>query len=572
MNSALGLLAQRSGPGVPPYPPNLAVMISRNAGAFPERGVLEDVQGGVLRTFTWGQLEEAVGRLQGGLLRLGVKPGDRVAVLSPNRAEMLLLELAVMAMGAVWVPIFPGYAPDQARDLVTFCDPALVVVAGPPQLRKIEGAGPFPSLLSFDPAEGAHDFSSLLNGPAGPIQGSEITPGTTCLMMYTSGTMGRPKCVQLTHGNILSQQAAMETLWRLGPEDRILSYLPWHHSFGGIFEKYAALCSGALLALDPASGKNIDILLESWRRVRPTVFFSVPRVYQFLATRMIQDPALEEDIFHPGLRFVFTAAAPLPKSISDLFAARGIPVHEGWGLTETSPCCTVTDPARPRDPGVVGEPIPGVTVALAEDGEILVKGPNVMTGYFRNPEATEAVLRPGGWFATGDVGEFAEGGLRLISRKDRLFKLSNAEKVAPSEIENRILERCCFLSHVFVAGSGQSHPVALLFPNQALFADQPDPTRLHPGCSCPNCLEDMAHCLPRCLREVNAAFEAKYLRPQAVMLLDRQLSVETGELTPSLKLAPGVVGRAFKAHLERLYGQEGQEDLGEVHVLLLEGP
>ena len=557
---------------LPEFPMNLATMLNQNAERFGERAMFED--GG--RTLTWTDLQADVAQLQLSLLREGLRPGEHVAILSSNRREMLLLELAVMAMGAVAVPIFPGYSAAQTRELVDFCEPAFVAVANTAQFLKLEGAGRFRRVLHFEPLEGAEggnllSFPSLLDG-AGPvtIDGESVPTDTICLMMYTSGTMGKPKCVQLTHGNILSQQAAMRVLWKLDHEDRFLSYLPWHHSFGGIYEKYAALYNGALLVLDPGQGKQVDTLLENWARVQPTAFFSVPRIYQQLATRMLQDPDLERIVFHDRLRFVFTAAAPLSKSISDLFEQRGIPVYEGWGLTETSPCCTVSDPSVPRSPGVVGKPIPGVALRIAEDGEILVRGPNVMRGYFHNPEATKAVLHEDGWFATGDIGEFTDTGLRLITRKDRIFKLSNAEKVAPGELENLILDHCCFLSHVYVAGEGQDRPVGLLFPNMAMLADQPDPSRLRPGCHCPKGVEDLATCLSSCLGELTGTLQAKYLRPRAVMLVDHQLSVEGGELTPSMKLAPNRVGRIFKAQIQQLYGEDESVDLGNGYILMLE--
>ena len=141
----------------------------------------------------------------------------------------------------------------------------------------------------------------------------------------------------------------------------------------------------------------------------------------------------EEMFFNSGLKFVFTAAAPLPKKLSDEFEKRGIPVIEGWGLTETSPCCTLTDPDLKREPGVVGKPIPGVSIRIAEDNEIQVKGPNVMVGYYNNEEANKDIFTDDGWYRTGDVGELTENGLKLITRKDRIFKLSNGEKVVPTD-------------------------------------------------------------------------------------------------------------------------------------------
>jgi long-subunit acyl-CoA synthetase (AMP-forming) len=381
--------------------------------------------------------------------------------------------------------------------------------------------------------------------------------------------MGKPKCVQLTHGNILSQQAAMRVLWNLNETDRFLSFLPWHHSFGGIFEMFAAITNGAVLSLEHGFGKDIDLLLTNWDQVKPTVFFSVPRIYQDLITRTIQSEDIHNLIFHDELRFVFTAAAPLPASISTVFKEQNIPVIEGWGLTETSPCCTITDPDIAREPGIVGQPIPGVSLMLDDDGEILVKGPNVMRGYYRNGAATNNVMTSDGWFRTGDVGKFTENGLQLVSRKDRIFKLSNAEKVVPTEIENLIAKDCAFLAHAFVTGSGQDYPVALLFPNSAMFANMPETSKLKAGCQKPESINDLSMCLQKCLVDLNGSIRRKFSRPQTAMLVDHELSIENEELTPSMKLAPNVVGRVFKAQIEALYGNASLSDQ-KVFVIKLE--
>jgi len=241
-----------------------------------------------------------------------------------------------------------------------------------------------------------------------------------------------------------------------------------------------------------------------------------------------------------------------------MFVERGIPVYEAWGLTETSPCCTVTDPTLPRMPGVVGKPIPGVSLKIDDAGEILVRGPNVMKGYFNNAEATRKVLADDGWFATGDIGEFTDTGLRLIARKDRIFKLSNAQKVIPTEIEALILKECAYLSYAFVTGEGRDYPVVLLFPNKGMFARIPDASQLKAGCHCPESLEDMSVCLHRCLREINDALEARYSRPMEALLIDHELIIGSEALTPSMKVIPSRVARIFREYIERLYGSEKQ--------------
>jgi len=557
------------------YPQNLARMISHNAERFQSHPIYQEVHDSQLVPLSWTQYLLDIQKLQSGLKRLGIRTGDRIAILSRNRREMLEMEMAIMSMGAVAVPIFAGYPSVQADRLTHFCDPVAVVVADQDQFDKLDTPEDFSTIIHFDSLKESTGnlvhFEELLAQESGenPLQGLYVERDTICLMMYTSGTMGKPKCVQLTHGNILSQQAAMRVLWQLSEQDRFLCYLPWHHSFGGIFEKYAALYNGATLSLEHGFGKNIDILLRNWSLVKPTVFFSVPKIYQEMVARLLQSPDLESVIFHDELRFIFTAAAPLPKNISDRFASHDIPVYEGWGLTETSPCCTVTDPLVPRVPGIVGKPIPGVEIAFDEDGEILVRGPNIMKGYYKNPEETDRVLIHDGWFRTGDVGVYTKTGVQLISRKDRIFKLSNAEKVIPTEIENLITEDCLFLTHAYLAGSGKDYPVVLLFPNKTLLDQLPEESKLKAGCHCPKNLQDFSQCLQSCLSELNRHLDVKYIRPHTAMLLDHELSIENEELTPSLKLAPNVVGKAFKANIDFLYG-DGPIPDEKVYVIQLE--
>ncbi|MEE9167513.1 MAG: AMP-binding protein [Candidatus Neomarinimicrobiota bacterium] len=561
---------------LPEFSPNIATMLKENASQFKSRAIYQENRGKGYMPMMWGDFYGSIDSISRNLSRLGFNIGDRMAIFSRNRLEMLQMELAVMASGGVAVPIFAGYPKDTASRLVEFCDADFLAVSDQGQLDRIEEELNLKAIFHFDPVEGKHianliPFSELLvpRDDKGGGLAFHLDPDTVTLMMFTSGTMGTPKCVMLTHGNILSQQAAMKVLWSISEEDRFLSYLPWHHSFGGIFEMFAAITNGALFSLEHGFGKDTGLLVENWREVKPTVFFSVPKIYQELTSRAMEDSEVEELIFRTGLRFIFTAAAPLPQTISDMFESRGIPVIEGWGLTETSPCSTVTDPSRKRKPGLVGTAIPGVRIKLSPENEIMVAGPNVMKGYYKNEEATKKVLTEDGWFYTGDVGDFTPDGLRLISRKDRIFKLSNAEKVFPAEIENRIAGTCCYLSHVYVAGSGENYPVVLLFPNSALFDKMPDPNDLSEECRRPTSMDQLASCLSLCLNGLNRAMDVPYERPGAVMLLDRELSLERDELTPSMKLAPNVIGETFKAEIESLYG--GEEKIrDDVYVVRLE--
>jgi len=269
----------------------------------------------------------------------------------------------------------------------------------------------------------------------------------------------------------------------------------------------------------------------------------------------LRDKEIEKCFFHEELKFVFTAAAPLPHHISDEFEKRKINVLEGWGLTETSPCCTVTDPELKREPGVIGFPIPGVKIRLADDNEMQVSGPNIMVGYYKNDEENEKSFTEDGWFCTGDIGELTDKGFKLITRKDRIFKLSNAEKIIPTELENIITNKCHYISYALVEGNGRNYPVALLFPDKMLLEESKNGHHIDiHDCNCPKDLCELSDCLKGCLININNGLKQKYTVIKAAMIIDDALKVDNGTLTPSLKLAPNNVKGIYKAHLEKLYG------------------
>ncbi len=544
---------------LPSYHETLKELLESNAAKFSELPVYQEPdEGGKYISLSWSRFIRDLSSIQRVLVENGLQKGDRVVIISRNRREMLELEMAIMAAGGISVPIFVGYPPEKTTELTDFVEPRFVAVSDQNMYNKLKDPNKYKAIIHFEDMSSHRNdnlipFSELLRQGNDTLIDMNVTPHDIMLMMYTSGTMGFPKCVQLTHWNVLSQQAALKALWNLSSKDRMLCYLPWHHSFGGIFEKFNALANGAVLSLEDGFGKDIERLIENWKKVMPTIFFSVPKIYQQLTARARQDKDVEEALFHDELKFIFTAAAPLPKNVSDLFINRGIDVIEGWGLTETAPCCTLTDPREERVPGIVGKPIPGVKIKIADDGEILVKGPNVMVGYYKNQEANQKAFTEDGWFRTGDVGEITPTGLRLISRKDRIFKLSNAEKVFAAELENIITGKCPYLSYAFVTGNGRDYPVALLFPNRTMLERPPEASKVAPTCKAPSSLEDFARCLPKCLSELNKSVIEKYQRIRKIMLIDHELSIETGELTPSLKLSPGTVLNVFKAHIESLY-------------------
>ena len=551
-------------------PESVAALLARNAARFGAQPMYCIRRDGQFEPVTWQTFLGNVASLGRFLSGVGVGPTSRVAVLMPNCAEALVAEFATMCLGATYVPVFSGYPAQQTRDLIEHADPTVLILSGRRQLEKVTLPPTLRALVTVEPLpEGAAalavplhgtqavvtTFADATDGGADPAAATsafmrtavQVDPGAPCLIMYTSGTSGRLKGVILTHDNILSQQRALAAIWAITPEDRFLSYLPWHHSFGGIFEKYTALYNGATLFVDDSLGKDFDLLLRNWMAVRPTVYFSAPRIHQQLAVHAQTHPETEAGIFHPALRFVFTAAAPLPANVSAYFAARQIPVVEGWGLTETSPCCTVTDLSEPRTvPGMVGYPIPGVRIKIANDGEILVQGPNVMLSYRNDPEATAAALPGDGWFHTGDLGELVGGGLRLIARKDRVFKLLNGEKVVPTAIENRLAGMNSFMRHVIVVGDGRNFLAALVFPDYFRIAEQFGDDRV----TADRVVKDSFR---ETILQFNREHSVKYERLEAFAVIAKELSIEASELTPSLKVRVRDVLRNAEASLEAIY-------------------
>jgi len=544
--------------------PNIATLLRRNVDRFHNLYVFKEKNAeGVYKGLKWNQFYNNIEKIAYNLEQAGFKKGDKMILFSKNRLEMLELELAIMAYGGIVVPIFAHFKQDTAELLINHSEASWMAVAGQTQMDNISGnLKQLKSIFHFDKITNSVynnlvPFSALLKDiPQGlSCLDESISPDSICLNMYTSGTMGIPKCVQLMHKSILSQQAALDIVWDVNENDRFLSYLPWHHSFGGIFELFTALSNGATYYLESSYGRDVNSIFENWKLVKPTIFFSVPRVYQSLYEKTLASKEAGNIFFNSGLKFIFTAAAALPEKLSQEFQKRNIPVIEGWGLTETSPCCTLTDPSLKRISGVVGKPIPGVNIRIANDGEIQVKGPNVMASYFNNVEANANAFTEDAWYKTGDIGEITQTGLKLISRKDRIFKLSNGEKVIPTDLEKVIQLKCHYIQHVIITGSGKDYPVALIFPNNNIL-EKPD-YLLSPdeGCFCPRTINELGKCLQGCLHDANGGIKQKFSKIKFATIIDSQLSLDDTTLTPSMKVAPKNVIEKYKAHLKNMYGE-----------------
>jgi long-subunit acyl-CoA synthetase (AMP-forming) len=476
-----------------------------------------------------------------------------------------------MSIGAVTVPIFAGYLPQQVSYILNSARPRMIVVSGNHQLAKIEKAN-HRSIekfycMDFDDDSrkwGASDFAELLAKGGAPKkeldkQLKEVKPDDLCLIMYTSGTTGAPKGVLLGHRQLVSQQKAMSLMWDVSEDDVYMNYLPWHHSFGGLFERFMTLYNGCELCLDDSRGKNIDRLIENWKAFDPSIFFSVPRVHDLLVSKCDESSEVAEFVFGGRLRFVFTAGASLPAHVAEAYRERDIPVLEGWGLTETGPCVTATTKESGWESGVVGQPLPGVSVRIDSEGEIQVKGPNVMEGYLDNEEDTAHVMTDDGWFRTGDLGDFSKSGLRILGRKDGTYKLTTGEKVHPLRIEMVLVNESPYISQAVALGSGKDYVGVLVYPDRGHLLEW---AKRH-GVAEDQLLVDPAvqELYAAEIERINPMIEIKYERVKRAVLAEREPSLENGELTPSGKLMRKRVLENFRKKVEALFADPTPDEV-----------
>lgn len=533
--------------------PNIGSLFLRNREKYKDLNAFAERIDGPYKYYDWGELTDDMAKFSGYLIKAGLSHGDRIALVSKNSYLRFIAEMTIFSLGMVSVPIFKGYTLKKIKKLIDFSEVKMIISEDEDSFDElIESLDPDFS-LSFKELQKILDGPKVLSDEKDIIfkKMDQVKQDDLALIMFTSGTTSFPKGVMLSHKNILSQQKSLQMLWNLKEGRRFLCYLPWHHSFGGLFERFLAIYNAGCLAIDDSMGKEIDRLFENFNEIRPHLYFSVPQVYQKIASEVLTSNEAKKIFFHDALKFVFTAAAPLPLSSSKVFQENGIPVIEGWGLTETSPCCTLTDQTLDRKIGVVGTPLPGVQIKLSEEDELLIKGPNVMQGYFKNESNNKKVFDKDGWFKTGDIGSFTPEGVKILSRKDRIFKLANAEKVYPVGIEEKVRTKCNFIRFIYIFGSGESNPMALIFPNYVLLNANKGPFNTG-ECELPSDASGLKNCLFKCLHDTNEIINLKYEKIKKAIVINRELTIENGELTPTMKLIPRIVEKNYRPYMECL--------------------
>ena len=534
------------------------------------------------------------------LMGLGVKPGDRIAIMSENRLEWAIADYAVLSVGAITVPIYPTLSPPQVEVLILDSEPELIFVSTAElsgKLLSIRHRLPTHYLVAFEPSAGNAEIMTLETLYEMGQQSMEHCPGEfrrkactvgcddVATIIYTSGTTGVPKGAMLTHRNLISNVLATSQRLPILSSDVNLSFLPLSHIFQRHVD-YASFYAGSTIAY----AGSIGSVVEDMAAVRPTFAAGVPRFFEKMYGRVLaqisRGPAIRRAIFNKALqigraqvrtgkktlaycvadrmvfgairerlggrfRFFISGGAALDKGVAEFLWAVGLPVYEGYGLTETSPVITLNGPAAARI-GSVGRVVGDQKVQIAEDGEILVRGPNVMKGYYRMPEESAEALE-GGWFHTGDIGEIdPDGFLRITDRKKDLIVTSSGKNVAPQPIENR-LKLIPYFENVVLVGDRRKFIAALIAPNYAALATY---ARQH-GIAFKTHAEliQKPEIYDLAMNEIQRHTQdlSEFEKIKKLAFLDNEFSIDGGELTPTMKVRRFTIERKYRAAIDQLY-------------------
>jgi long-chain acyl-CoA synthetase len=544
---------------------NLALVLRHQAELRGEAVALRYRRHGLYHDVTWATYHRLAQHLAAALIAHGVQPGDRVGLLAENRWEWLVTDLAILTAGAVTVS---PHAPLTARQVHYQFDHADVVwafVSNAEQAAKVQSIrAELPRLrgvVSYD------ILSDLPNWYAFAEQGRTATPDILAererrvqntgpedlaAVIYTSGTTGNPKGVMLSHGNLLSNTYAGLQMKPHEPEDVILSWLPYTHIYARTVDHYASIAAGVTLAL----AVSAETVLENLSETQPTHLACVPRFYEKVLAAVSPLPPEQrakrlQALFGTRRKWLSSGGAALPVGVAQAYAEAGVSIMQGYGLTETSPVISFNIPTANKI-GTVGKAIPGVEIRIAEDGEILTRGPHVMKGYWKDPEATAATLRDG-WLHTGDLGLLdADGFLTITGRKKEMMALSNGKKLAPSNLEGLLVQRP-FIDQAVVVGEGRNYLTALIVPAWAAVRQKlgvtAEPAALleHP--------EVEALIRGECDEALKDYSPMEQIRKFA--LLATPFSIEGEEMTVSLKLRRSVILQRHAQRIDTLY--QGEE-------------
>ncbi len=562
------------------------------------------------------EVAETVENFSCGLMALGVKPGDRVAMLSEDRPKWLMADYAILAAGAVTVPLYATLNASESAYIVNNSDAEVAIVSNEDQANKLlsqrDNIKRLRNIIMMDPptdgpgdilewkkvVEWGKDFASKNPGVHRRVAG-QVKPEDLATLIYTSGTTGMPKGVMLTHANFVENCKFGMDYLEIDSSDRALVFLPLSHVFERMID-YCYFWKGVTVAY----AESIEKVADNLGEVKPTTMAAVPRLYEKVYAKLMEQAAhsssIKKALIHwsmrtvsewaeasksakgvpvglrikrtvadrlvpkklrarvgGNIRFFVSGGAPLPRHLAAFFYGCGLPIAEGYGLSETSPVIAVNEVYKDGTDGIrfgaVGRPLKNLEVRIAEDGELWVRGPSIMKGYYKMPDETVEVLTEDGWFATGDIARQDEDGyLYITDRKKEILVTAGGKNVAPQPIENA-LKMNKYVVQAVLIGDRRPYITALIVPNwdnvieyaRGKGVDKIDPRAL--------CQEPVVkHLFKNVIERTNADL-SRYEQIKRCKLLTRELTQEEGELTPTLKVKRRVIMKKYADFIEALY-------------------
>lgn len=559
-------------------------------------------QNGVWRKYNSQECQEIIDKFSLGLLKLGVNRGDKIAIISNNRPEWSFVDLGILQIGAVDVPLYPTISEEEYEPILNEAEVKLIFVSGKEIYEKVNRVRPLvptlENIYTFDKLEGVSHWSEITDAADYSLSErlqqlkNSIQENDLATIIYTSGTTGGHKGVMLSHKNILSNVKSVRKTMPHSKEHRALSFLPLCHIFERTASYFYMTCGTSIYY-----SESLESIADDLKEVKPHFFITVPRllekVYEKIITKGRALHGVKKMLFfwavNLGLKYndsgknsifynlkltvarklifskwqealggnvkgIIVGAAALQVRLARVFNAAGIKVLEGYGLTETSP--VLTDNRFEEGEyllGTAGYAVPDVEIKIAENGEVLARGSNVMMGYYKRPELTSKVLDEDGWFHTGDVGEIIDGKfLKITDRLKEIFKTSGGKYVAPQPIENKLKESF-FIEQAMVIGENKKFPAALIVPSFHYVRKWCEIKEIKVDTN-----EDIVnnpHVYDRIWQEVeekNKSF-GKARQVKKIKLLSKEWSIDTGELTPTMKLKRKFILEKYSVIINEIY-------------------
>ncbi|QQE80233.1 long-chain fatty acid--CoA ligase [Alicyclobacillus sp. SO9] len=564
------------------------------------------------QTWTYSEFWNDIRKVAGRLHEMGVEPGDKIGLISESRAWWPITDLAVMSLGAVTVPVFPNVQAEHVFDILNHAEVKGIFLQDGAQIEKVlalqnEWTTNITFICAFETAlDGNKDLERrisdagwayyhffdwldkphVLEAAAWMQTWQRLDRDDLATLVYTSGTTGKPKGVKLTHGNLLANVEGISTLIKIHPTDRSISYLPLSHIFERTASQWYQIYNGASIVYS----RGINEIVSEFAEMPPTVFTTVPRllekVHEGVYHKIKTAPLIQRWLFRRAvkagikarvekrfapflslydalvfrkirqllgdrLRLIVVGGAPLAPHIFEFFTALGIAVVEGYGLTETSPVIAA-NPVSDSRKGTVGKVLPNVELEIADDGEIVVRGDSISSGYYKNEKATEESFLDGGWFRTGDIGLLTDDRyLKITDRKKNLLVLSTGKNVAPAPVESAILGTS-LIEQVLLVGNGRKFVSAIVVPDAV--AVRRKYQRQHSGArplDWPD-EEELRQMLMHQIKKRTVEF-AEYEQPKAVILAREPFTIENELLTPTLKVRAKKVLEVYANEIDALY-------------------